>query len=506
NIVEELQRNSNQRPGLPEKLSAIQKLVDAQIWSNAKVVSSDILKAIAAALRENHNSRGAAKFYVETALPALREHYQHVSVIFGPGLGLGDQITFYTFLKGLFSLYPNASTTIYTLYPGLWRNLMPAISEIQYRQKPLRPFYKLMQQKKSLQGELEELVIVADFDNFNFHNDNILCNGRDVLEIALGKAGAWLNRHDDPWTRFERFNAQHSVGNNYFVLAKLADRLLPAGAPHNTWTPAADFADQPRTVRTIFLNPFTSKKYDLSPEDWHRLLMLIGSRLNNEVEWNVLIFPGLNEQSQEYARRIWQLCKTGTKRISATVMQSPDRKYPTVYNTFDLLLKHAPAISLCITVDTFTGHFIPLYGIPSIVVTDRDNRAFWVPDHCNFYCLLPRMKVVLPSLAAHILMKDKQVPADAAVRTLISKLIDHTDTAALEGIDHVRMAAVQELLFTILQELPAAFPYANQGHQWLLRWGQLAAASKKSPVTPTDLLPYIEEWRQTEFFKLLTLI
>ncbi|MFQ5906392.1 MAG: hypothetical protein ACE5JA_07450, partial [bacterium] len=165
-----------------------------------------MLKAISEIQRRYTLDGRSPHLYIRGSLPPLRSDYTTITVIFGPALGLGDQITFLQFLRGLARYCQQARMTIFTLYPNLWRHLLPQAREFHYRERPLRPFSHLAMSRRHRKKEIQELVVVADFEGFDFHRKVISQKpGRDILEIALGRRAAWLNRYGSPWLRFEDF-------------------------------------------------------------------------------------------------------------------------------------------------------------------------------------------------------------------------------------------------------------------------------------------------------------
>src|SRR5205823_6118780 len=75
----------------------------------------------------------------------------------------------------------------------------------------------------------------------------------------------------------------------------------------------------------------------------------------------------------------------------------------TPFNAVDSLVASLSSVDLCLTMDTFTAHLVPLFGTPTIVVALKDNHEFWVPSRRAFYCLIDNFQRDLPEAAARIL-------------------------------------------------------------------------------------------------------
>src|SRR5688500_12119936 len=167
------------------ELRTIRELIGKQTTANAKSVAARLLANIAELKKQNGREKNSSRPYFRGPLPQLTGNYTRVTVIFGPALGLGDQITFFQFLRKLMSSCPQASLTIFTLYPNLWRHLLPEARELSYRGRPLRPFLQLKLAGKQDQSSEKELVIFADFECFNFHWKIVAhAPSRDIIEIA----------------------------------------------------------------------------------------------------------------------------------------------------------------------------------------------------------------------------------------------------------------------------------------------------------------------------------
>src|SRR5688572_7881177 len=110
-------------PATADAIRRIQALIARQSAANAATVAREILgelERIGAGIDASSRS-----LYVRRPVSELRSDYASITVIVGPGIGLGDEITFLQLVRGLARRYPSAALTIFDLYPGLWRHLLP---------------------------------------------------------------------------------------------------------------------------------------------------------------------------------------------------------------------------------------------------------------------------------------------------------------------------------------------------------------------------------------------
>lgn len=499
-------RNPSVPPNLIKTLSA---LLDQQKPSNGKRVSERVLRLIKQIRNCCESNAGSPPLYVKGFQRPLTNKYARIILIFGPALGLGDQITFLQFLKALFAHCAGSRLTIFTLYPNLWPQLLPRSEEVSYREAPLRPFIHLAKaQDCQTSKETRELVVVCDFECFNLHRKIIpQRRGRDILEIALGRRAAWLNMHGSPWIQFEDFS-QAVIFNNYWILSDLASRLMPKTRSRWPWQPIrAEWPERKSMRRSVLLlNPFTSKDFSLEPEDWKQVLQNIRALLPKEADLQVLVYPGIHPSTIKYSQEICRLSRNGGRLLSAHLLPGRAANSITPYSALPTLARSLRSIDLCVTVDTFASHFVPLFRIPTIVVTHRDNREFWVPSGWSFYCLLGRMQQTLPFLVSCVLsILSRRSEESRKLLDSAKEMVSATVAATEEGLSHDSVRIIQGSLAEILRQTTTSFPFREQAMRWLLFWSRLAAALNRQPVHPEALQPYVCRWRECEFFKLVAL-
>lgn len=497
----EVPRNSGLQPAEREALSA---LLAGQTPANAKEVSGKVLAVLAEVKGRDGAKSRATPLYLRGPLPALGRDYERVTVIFGPALGLGDQIAFLQFLRRLTEHCPHSSLTIFTLYPNLWRQFFPHARELHYRGRPLRPFDRLTRNRDGA-ATGKELVLVADFEGFNFHTKVIPRRpGRDVLEVALGRRTAWLSRGGSAWVRFEEFFSA-SLPNNYHLLGDIAGRLFPEAAEGLPWQPHRVKRAGGHRGKTIFLNPFSSKKIPLRPADWHRLLVRLRSELPRDFDFRVVVYPGLDSSTRDYAVEICRLAAEGRRPIPASLLGAGASEV-TPFGALLSLTAALEGVDLCVTVDTFTAHLVPLFAVPTVVITLGENRMFWVPGRWSFHCLLDAFDRVPAVLAARLLLtRSRPERKRREFREAADRLLACSEGAGEDGRPAQIAEEIQGALAETLQHSEPTFPYLAQARRWLLLWSRLALAARREPVEAEGLRPYVLQWRESEFLKVLAL-
>lgn len=488
------------------EIRALITLLEEETPSNGKRLSGRALRMISEMRRRRGTRYESPAIYVRGDFRPLPKNYSRVTVVFGPALGLGDQITFFAFLKRLAKYCSRASLTIFTLYPNLWPQLLPTCKELSFRSKPLRPFVYL-QSVAPVPKRARELVIIADFECFNLHRKVVPHRpGRDILEIALGRRAAWLNQEGSPWMSFGDFFSSN-IPNNYWILDTLANQLLPGTGVCWPWRPLEQARRKTRHIneKVIFLNPFTSKDFALTPQAWYRALLRAKALLPKEARVRVLLYPGLHPSTVKYATDICRLSAKGPASMAVRLLAHKNGNPITPVNALSTLARALANVDLCLTVDSFAAHFAPLFDVPTVVVTHRDNREFWVPSGRSFYCMLDHMRRTVPRLVAYVVYALSGAGSSEHFRECVRNMIEITSVAVEKGVAPQTIRDIQNSLALTLRRTSPLFPFREQGMRWLLLWSRIARGLSVEHVNHNALQPYLFQWKECEFFKLLTL-
>ena len=462
-----------------------------QTAANARDVAAEIVRAI-----DDHGDggHGPRPLFLEGLAP-LEQTYDSVFVVFGPGIGLGDEVTFAQFVRSLVQAYPRARISVFTLYPGLWRSLVPRAREQQYRGDPLRPFLSVAE--PPIRGR--RLVVFADFDLFEISTRVVAARPwRDVLELSLGRGEARFVGGASPWVRYQQFSS--SLHNNYAVVRAMTEQLLPRPQQRDSWEPLDRPRFRVRPGRTVFLNPFSSKPLPLAPEDWARFLGETQRLLTTSAAVETIVYPGFGGRTHAYAATVARLLAADGAR--AQTLGGGDETSITPINALPQLVTALRAADLCLTLDTFTAHLAPLLGVPTIVVAYADNTRFWVPSEWCFHTMLDVAEREIPPLAALLLSRP---PPSAPGWRSAAELVAATRKAAVHGLDEDSIAAILGPLPRVLAQLES-FPDRDEGLRWLRIWSRLPPAVRREAADSQQLQAYLEAWCSTRFYKVLATI
>jgi hypothetical protein len=137
--------------------------------------------------------------------------------------------------------------------------------------------------------------------------------------------------------------------------------------------------------------------------------------------------------------------------------------------------------------------------VPTIVVAYSENRQFWVPSPWAFYSLLEECRTRVPELAGYLLASHAG-SSSARVRAALAR----TTRAAAGGLTAEAAESLCTALARTLAQLEEPTPAYGEGVRWLQVWSRVASAARRDPVDAQVLAPYLDAWRATDFFKLMT--
>jgi len=516
------------------KVVAVVERIEAQEPPTSQQSAREVLGLLHELLSVLNTARRVPDLHVRGALPPLPEGIDRIVVHFGAAMGLGDQITFFQLLRHIVAHAGRPQVTIYTLYPGIWPVLLPGAEEVSYRDDPLRPFLDM--NASTMKSGGRELVVSADFEVFDLHR-NIIAHRpwRDILEVSLGRASAWLSSGRSAWIHVEELRTPND--GNYDFMHELARRLIPRLSGWAAWEPldgdvaasergssiralaarlrprrppppaarrGHDAASRRGRRQVLFLNPFTSKDLPFKAEGWAWGIEQFRSRVRGRVDFEVVVFPGIEPSSRAFTR---ELCERLEKDDAIPTRPLDDDGRPlTPLTALPALVRAVSGFDLCVTVDTFTAHLIPLFRIPTVVMAYERFRRFWVPSRHVYNCLIEDMEARGIDLVSRILLLlAGSGPETAALTAAADRLRRATRAAHLGGVTAASAAEIEAALGRAFQLIGRDFPSYADAQHWLMLWSRLSWTLSRQAVPAHGVRSYLELWEQSEIFKLLTL-
>ncbi len=296
---------------------------------------------------------------------------QRVLIVFGLGIGIGDELIFAPLPRWLKAKRPGLEITILSGYRGIWDQREGVDGARHYSDHA----DSLGALRAEPPYDEFDLVVFADFEAPELYR-GVAADGRcpRYLELSLGSRSAfwvdnrkrWLHRlhHITPY--FE---------NYYFALDHILRRF---GLDTARRFPPLTTARDGEALR-VFVSPFTSK-YDPSRVYWTRLLSGLRPPLGRRVE--LVLDIGKNRQTRRFAEDVARATAFGLGSAVDVRPAEPDQDAGlSLAGLFDNLRNS----SFLICSDSFAAHAGPLEGTTSLVVAKAGLEPWRVPCAGSYY-------------------------------------------------------------------------------------------------------------------------
>jgi hypothetical protein len=303
---------------------------------------------------------------------------RRVLIVFGPGIGIGDELIFAPLPQWLKSENAEAEVTTLSGYKGFWHRVGAVDRDLQYASH--RDLYQALSGIAPYDGY--DLVIFADFESPELYRAVVGgTRAAKVLEISLGARTAHLYHAERQWLyrlhHLDPYFANYYAALNHFLRA-LSLRPDSQDRFANVVTrPEAKAADR----LDVFVSPFTSK-YDPSAVYWGRLLAGIAKRAG-DAPVCLHLDTGKNWRTQRFALELARSVAAGLPpnveiRLARDGERDLSLTLPNVYET--LARCHA-----VICADSFAAHAGPLFGCLTLVLAKSELKDWHVPSDDSFY-------------------------------------------------------------------------------------------------------------------------
>jgi hypothetical protein len=299
-------------------------------------------------------------------------------LVFGPGIGIGDELIVAPLPRWLKSVNPALEVTTLSGYTGFWNRVAGVDRELRYSSH--------LELLEALRGvppyDDADLVILVDFEAPELYR-GVAADHRlkKYLEISLGARSAFLVDAERRWL----YRVHHITPYfaNYYHAFHQTVRSLgmdPLAAPGRFAGVVERRAEKAADRLDVLVTPFTSK-YDPSGVYWGRLLTGLARRIG-PFPVTLHLDTGNNWRTQRFAV---ELARSIAPRLPShvEVRLAHDRTPPSlslagVYDSLDRC--HA-----VVCADSFAAHAGPLFDCVTIVVAKAELRDWQVPFDGSYY-------------------------------------------------------------------------------------------------------------------------
>ena len=228
-------------------------------------------KEISAHIQDNlprilEPSGGFVRMSIPKRLPLAE--YDRICVMFSPEIGIGDEVTFFQLLRN----FPQDKTEIWSTIPELWHRLgFPRTKN--YCSDPDAPFRSFRYGSKKPRNLL---IYISFLDGAFVRSAYHSFNDHELLQITLGD---YQVQHWALGKTVQTYRPQVDKLNNYQLMVDLQRYVFecPGKLEHIFATYQDINPTTPRSSLKVLVNPLTSKKMIISPDEWATLVSNIVS-------------------------------------------------------------------------------------------------------------------------------------------------------------------------------------------------------------------------------------
>jgi hypothetical protein len=318
--------------------------------------------------------------------PFRGRSYKQILVMIGPGIGIGDEVSYTAFFRALADHFrvPPECVEIFTFSPGLWEALSPEFVTRGLSGSPLDFFQRL---RRCLTTSLPSQVLIAyaSFMGQEMHRCLLPYRDRlDVMEVGLASAQAWLKLRGHERGVTWRGRNQKSP-NMIRALDELLAHLLGRGPRIASQSTHSYCASSDRVFR-IFVNPFTSKFSPLTPRHWAEFIAEVRSALPRKTMLVCRVSPGFSPWCGEYAHEVVGLTRQFVKEgIKVSVLGESGGATIDVNNGIAAMQRAVARADFVLAIDTYTAHLAAYSNTVSLALCLNRNPEFWQPAVHTFW-------------------------------------------------------------------------------------------------------------------------
>ncbi|MBV8830630.1 MAG: hypothetical protein JO108_15500 [Acidobacteriaceae bacterium] len=330
-----------------------------------------------------------------------------VLMIFGPGIGIGDEILCFGLPEAISRVLPSAEVNVISMYEGLWNCVAGSRTIETYRDAP--GFLGALRRGKAP----HDVVFLIDFESPGLVP--AICREQLIpryVELSLGRQSVLVL---DNRTRRLCRSPESSVENFYHGLARLLSWLHGAATlpDLDSVVTRTKTTDSPRDLVTILVSPFTSKE-NPSERYWSDLLTNIVPRaFGRRVRF--IVDTGPNSRTESFARSLVQSASAQPFwGASCEIAHSAGERFVSL----DRMWHEVENADALLIADSFLAHAAGRLGRPAFVIARPGLERWTVPSPLSFY----------------FRAKDSALTVAGAIRLLLG---EHLQTSS----DHLPIAA-----------------------------------------------------------------
>lgn len=294
---------------------------------------------------------------------------QHVRLLLGPGIGLGDEVVCAALPAWLADAAPQARIEVLSTRPELWHGVTGVASVARYDDA--------LELLRALRARDGALVMLADFEKPALAAALTREPGApDYVELSLGARS--VSAFDARARCLYERPLPAGQGDDYYRFAELALRFLGARASLRRAAPVARARGAGPLV--LGVSPFTSK-HEPSGAAWSALLSALLPE-DAAAAVRLRFDPGPNVASARFAAELARATRArAAGRLECELAGGDEGR------TLDLagLLRLLQTCDAVVCADSFAAHAAARAGCVTLVVASEALQAWRVPHAPAFY-------------------------------------------------------------------------------------------------------------------------
>lgn len=287
-----------------------------------------------------------------TGAPDDWQSMSSIAVIYGPAIGIGDEILASPIPRVLQSLAPQASVAVLTAYDGLWSRIAPEQQATRYRD--------MAELLARIRSGHDDAIVYVDFEPPGLlaaiaHEPEV----KRFVELSVGTRS--LSILDNAGRRLHQWPQR---GENFYDIVSAMCHWLGADVP-----PIPKCARHTGDTLVV-VSPFTSKE-EPSEKLWH---VLLTSMLTQE---RVVLDTGPNASTRAFAISLRDALRNAGLRAQLAANGR-------AASVGEMLGVVADA-DVVVTADSYLAHAAPRLGTVTLVVAREGLEAWRTPSPSSFY-------------------------------------------------------------------------------------------------------------------------
>ena len=432
-----------------------------------------------------------------------------VLIVFGPAIGIGDEIILFPLPAAIRAMYPQPEIVVMSGYQGLWDRVQ-AVDRCTY----YKTHSELAEALRGTSLGTFDAVIVADFEKPGL--TPAICSRpsmRSYVEISLGAQCAIFA--DTRSGHIHAASMPMEARTNYYEVSEwLLDWLGIPVEPSRRYSGIVERKPKDSGPFRIFVSPFTSK-YEPSLLYWSKIIASLKSLPHlRDVEF--VLDAGASFATERFASSLLRSADARNGgRVRFRIGADPGSRTLSLTGALGEM-EHSDVV---ICADSFAAHAGPLFGCTTLVIARPGLENWRTPFDRSFYFdseqSLDEIQRAIAGILQELLERDRPRASLPSVAVEMLRATHHLKCVLANDISIAAPAlngnydtfkTAWDALSRILPEGAACPPGLLGDANYRRSWPEIEGGA---PGDPGELVQHLRielaRWENTNVRKFLTL-